>query len=92
MKGLIEIDYTSQLTNIKCPTLIMYGNNDNFSTLASQQKMKNDLPSATLTIYEGVGHALHWEKPGQVAKDIALFVQTNTDTVSAVNPSDYCYD
>ena len=28
---------------------------------------------ADLIVYEGAGHAPHWERPGQVAADIAAF-------------------
>jgi pimeloyl-ACP methyl ester carboxylesterase len=31
------------------------------------------LPDARLEVYEGVGHALHWEQPRRFEADVAAF-------------------
>jgi pimeloyl-ACP methyl ester carboxylesterase len=36
--------------------------------------LRSVLPNVQLTVYEGVGHAVHWEQPARAADDLREFV------------------
>ncbi|HMF70004.1 MAG TPA: alpha/beta hydrolase, partial [Flavitalea sp.] len=75
MKGLLNVDFSKRLKKLKIPTLIMYGEKDNFSSMARQEKLMSQFKNAQLIAYRGVGHAIHWEMPHTVARDVTAFVK-----------------
>jgi non-heme chloroperoxidase len=75
MQGLLEVNYSASLKSINAPVLILYGDKDNFSSITNQQQFRSSIPGAQLRVYKGVGHALHWENPGQAGIDISAFVK-----------------
>jgi len=75
MNGLLDVNISRRLRKIKIPTLLMYGEKDNFSSMAGQEKLMAQFKNAQLIAYRGVGHALHWEIPHTAARDIAAFVK-----------------
>jgi pimeloyl-ACP methyl ester carboxylesterase len=34
------------------------------------------IPSASLKVYEETGHAVHWERPAEVARDLERFIDS----------------
>lgn len=56
------------------PTLVIWGSEDAILDRADQQVILDAVPGAELLTYPGAGHALYWERPGQVAQDIGKFV------------------
>ena len=36
-----------------------------------------EIPNATLKVYESIGHAVHWEAPDRVAADVSAFVRSD---------------
>lgn len=56
-------DSTTDLPNIKCPTLIMTGRQDQVCTPALHQEMAGLMPNATLKIIENCGHLSTLEQP-----------------------------
>lgn len=73
-KGIMNVDYTNELAKIRKPVLILWGDKDGICTLQGQKLMAEKIPHAKLLIYEGTGHALHWEQPDKFAKDLVSFV------------------
>jgi pimeloyl-ACP methyl ester carboxylesterase len=71
---LLGVDLRPDLRAIKTRTLILWGDKDSVSTRADQAAMFQEIPNATLKVYENVGHAVHWEAPDQVAADLAAFL------------------
>jgi pimeloyl-ACP methyl ester carboxylesterase len=67
-------DFTSELSAIAVPVLIVWGNLDAYAHRAAQERLLEAIPGARLITYEGFGHALHWEDPGRFAKDLLAFV------------------
>jgi pimeloyl-ACP methyl ester carboxylesterase len=67
-------DFTSELTRASMPALLVWGDLDTYAPRSSQDRLLEVLPSARLIVYEGHGHALHWEDPGRFANDLASFV------------------
>jgi non-heme chloroperoxidase len=71
--GLLEIDMRSELGAIESPVLLVWGDRDVFDTRAEQDWLVDTLPDARLTVYEGTGHAVHWEEPQRFAAQLAAF-------------------
>jgi pimeloyl-ACP methyl ester carboxylesterase len=38
------------------------------------------IPGARLVVYEGIGHALHWEDPERVAGTLVEFIEGRGDS------------
>ena len=51
------------------------GDRDTFSRRAERDALAAAIRGAIVRDYAGVGHALHWEEPVRVARDIAAFLQ-----------------
>jgi non-heme chloroperoxidase len=73
---IFNADYTRQLQNIHVPGLILWGSNDVFCPRSDQEKMHRNLKGSTLLIYEGNGHALHWEEPLRFVNDLLNYIQS----------------
>lgn len=74
MAGMLSEDHAARLAEIKCPTLILYGDGDMYFTMDDQRELRRLIPQARLEIYHGVGHGLQWEKPAEFAADLARFL------------------
>ena len=73
--GLMQADYVKQLKDINAPVLIVWGDKDNFCSRADQDVFVRGLKHSRFIIYQGTGHALHWEEPRQFAADLTEFVK-----------------
>ena len=47
-----------------------------FASEEDQRRLQRARPSATRSVYRGVGHALHWEQPERFAADLRRFVRS----------------
>lgn len=56
------------------PALLVWGDRDELAPRGDQDRLLSALRNARLLIYEGVGHAVHWEQPERVARDVASFL------------------
>ncbi|MBC7829841.1 MAG: alpha/beta hydrolase [Chitinophagaceae bacterium] len=77
----MSVDYSQQLKQLTMPALIIWGNKDVFCPEADQHILKNAIGRSTLLIYEGTGHAIHWEDPQRFTKDLISFI----DHIEAMN-------
>lgn len=59
----LEVNFTSRLGKIKCPTCIMVGSLDVLKGPAYAAILKKEILHAELHILQGAGHASCWEKP-----------------------------
>jgi pimeloyl-ACP methyl ester carboxylesterase len=75
LEGLLEDDSSESLAGIKVPTLIIWGDQDTVVPLSDQEKLTAGIESSRLVVYPGVGHAIYWEEPSQVASDIGIFIK-----------------
>ena len=75
LDGLLASNITAQLGWITAPTLVIWGAHDAIFGHDQQQALLHMIASATLRIYDGSGHAPHWEQPQQVADDLVRFVK-----------------
>jgi|EndMetStandDraft_3_1072993.scaffolds.fasta_scaffold30599_3 non-heme chloroperoxidase len=72
---ILTVDLRTDLRGIKARTLILWGDKDGVSTRADQATLFQEIPNATLKVYESIGHAVHWEAPDRVAADLLAFVR-----------------
>jgi non-heme chloroperoxidase len=63
------------LDHIKVPTLVFWGDKDNFFTRADEDLLVGKIAGAKLEVYPETGHALHWERPERFATDLLQFVE-----------------
>jgi non-heme chloroperoxidase len=68
-----EVDYSAHLPVVGAPTLLVSGDRDALIPRGEQEVLLQLLPDARLVVYEGVGHAVHWERPERFAADIVEF-------------------
>jgi pimeloyl-ACP methyl ester carboxylesterase len=64
----------TQLNALKMPTLIVWGDRDAYASRAQQDTLRTEIRGARFVVYEGTGHALHWEQPRRFAADVVSFV------------------
>ena len=75
LQGLLEDNSSAKLAKVKAPTLIIWGDQDTIVSMSDQKKMTAGIEGSQLKVYPGVGHAIHWEEPDNVASDIILFIK-----------------
>jgi non-heme chloroperoxidase len=64
-----------QLREIDVPTLILWGEQDALFPREEQERLAAAIPGATLKVYPETGHAVHWERPEQVVRDLDAFME-----------------
>jgi 2-hydroxy-6-oxonona-2,4-dienedioate hydrolase len=69
LDGLTEADTfnAEDLGRLRMPTALIWGEKDGLFRLETARAMAAALPNATLQVLEGVGHAVHLERPARLA-------------------------
>jgi len=75
LRAMLTDDHSFFLGDVSAPTLVIWGTQDVFFSLAHQQALVAAIPDATLIIYDGAGHNTQWEEPQRVAEDIRAFLE-----------------
>lgn len=75
--GWEKSDFVNALTQFNKPTLLLWGDRDAFCPRTDQDQLHHALKNSRLVVYNGTGHALHWEEPGRFANDLAEFINKN---------------
>jgi non-heme chloroperoxidase len=68
-----RVDHSAELSGLNIPALIVYGDQDELISRPEQDRLLDALPDARIEVYEGAGHAMHWEQPERFAADIVEF-------------------
>lgn len=74
LAGIMASDFKSELSKIKAPTLIIWGENDKIFGRDEQNILASKIPDAVLKIYPETGHCPNWERPEQFVKDLENFI------------------
>jgi pimeloyl-ACP methyl ester carboxylesterase len=69
-----EFDVTERLAEIKSPTLILCGSEDQLTPLRNSQFLAGAIPMASLKVIPEAGHMLMLEKPDEVALAVQDFL------------------
>lgn len=72
---LMLVDYTAELHLLKMPVLMVCGGEDSFATAWDQDWLQQSINGAQMVVYEGTGHAVHWEEPQRVAGEVEAFIR-----------------
>lgn len=72
-EGFAGLDLADSWPSIDAPTLLLWGDQDAMATRQDQDRLVGAIPDARLVVYEGAGHALHWEEPERFAAEVAAF-------------------
>lgn len=75
-EGFLENDFSGELERISAPTLICWGDKDTFCRKRDQDKLLASIAGSQLVVYEGAGHALHWEEPVRFAGEVSEFAHS----------------
>ena len=70
--GFAELDQ-ADAPALTMPALLIWGDRDAFIPREVQDELLETLPDSRLSVYEGVGHAVHWERPKRFATEVAAF-------------------
>lgn len=74
LAGIVAAVPPTEAGLITAPTRIIWGDRDQYCPRGDQLKLAEAIPGAELLVYEGTGHAVHWEEPARVAADVAAFI------------------
>ena len=77
-EGFLQEDLAEDLGRIKAPALIIWGDADPLCPRAAQDELMRAIAGSQLVVYQGAGHAMHWEQPARVAAELARFLRTLT--------------
>jgi pimeloyl-ACP methyl ester carboxylesterase len=61
MKKIVNEDMTQLLSNIKVPTLLIWGTNDTATPISDARKMESLISDSGLVEYKGAGHFSYLE-------------------------------
>ncbi len=73
--GMTRDDNSSELHKITAPTLLVWGDQDEFVSRSHQDLQLAAIADSRLKVYEGTGHAVHWEQPKRFATDLVSFIE-----------------
>jgi non-heme chloroperoxidase len=71
----IDQDYVLELREIDVPTLMLWGERDPLFPREEQERLAAAIPGATLKVYLETGHAVHWDRPEWVVRDLEEFMK-----------------
>ncbi len=72
-------DHSEMIKLIYCPTLILWGQEDQWIPVDHAEKFVSDIETAELIIYPEMGHVIMEEKPQKTAKDAEAFLYKIVD-------------
>ncbi len=70
-------DAVKMAERVRCPALLIVGENDTMTRPAAAQPLVSALVDARIIVIEKTGHMLPMEKPDEVNEAISLFLTTN---------------
>jgi len=66
--------YQGRLAELEVPTLVVWGESDDFAPLAGAQRLAGEIPGAELAVIEGGGHFIYDERADAAAARVAAFL------------------
>ncbi|MBR5922501.1 MAG: alpha/beta hydrolase [Clostridia bacterium] len=75
MVSLVNTDLRDILGNIKCPTLLIWGEKDTDTPLSSAEIIKEKIADSGLCVIEGAGHFSFIEKPYTAHRILQSFIK-----------------
>ena len=72
---LLTVDDTARLGEIDVPTLILSGERDALLQREEQERNSAAIRDARLKVYPDTGHAVAWERPEWIVRDLEAFMK-----------------
>ena len=72
---MLAVDDRARLGEIAAPTLILWGERDAVLGREEQEWRAAVIPDATLKVYPETDHAVAWERPEWVVRDLEEFME-----------------
>lgn len=77
----VKHETAEEVRNVKCPTLILWGDHDRVVTPDDAPKFHRDIAGSELIVYQNMGHVPMEEDPERTMADVIRFLSAPTDTV-----------
>jgi pimeloyl-ACP methyl ester carboxylesterase len=74
-----DADFRKRLGQIRCPTLILQGDRDEYGTTKQASMVSDLVPDATVVILEDCGHTPHRERADVVVEQVSRFLARSAD-------------
>ena len=75
LQGFLETPcFCTELNALTMPALIIWGDRDSYTRRAQQDTLQAEIRGSRLLVYEGTGHAVHWEEPQRFVEDLVSFI------------------
>ena len=75
MVSLVNTDLRDIISNIKCPTLLIWGENDTDTPISSAEIIKSKIADCGLCVIKGTGHFSFIEKPYEAQAILRAFIK-----------------
>ncbi|MEG0711619.1 MAG: acyl-CoA thioester hydrolase/BAAT C-terminal domain-containing protein [Niameybacter sp.] len=72
-KSMLDLDFSTQIADVVCPTMIIYGEKDKANKKAAQE-LASAISEAQLEMIEGAGHEVNTQAPTQLGHIISKYV------------------
>ena len=72
---VVNDDVTPLLKDVKCPTLLVWGDQDTAAPLYMGKMMKEMMPDAGLAIFEGQDHFAYWNEYERFNRVLDAFLE-----------------
>lgn len=69
-------DYRTTLGSVRCPSIVIAGDQDRLCPPEAQNLLHQGLPGSTLHLLQGAGHLALLERPDEVARAVAAWFHT----------------
>lgn len=67
--------YRDRLAELEVPTLILWGENDQFAPVAGAHRFHQEIPGSELVLVEGAGHFVYEDDPERCASEVIRFLE-----------------
>ena len=68
MQAIMPHDTSGRLDEIRVPTLVIHGTEDEMLSYRNGEAIARAIPGARLELLDGVGHLFFWEEPDRSAE------------------------
>lgn len=76
-RKIITQNLTDKLSLVRQPTLILWGDQDQYTPVADAYMIHEAISGSVLKVYEGIGHALPLKYPEKVFTEVDNFIRSN---------------
>ena len=79
-----QVADTVRIRQVQCPTLILWGRQDEIIPYAHASKFNRDIKGSKLISYDPCGHCPQMEIPGIVSRDMQRFFEAEADSLKPI--------